>query len=62
MRKFCGKAQFPRSFGKFARNSAETEPFQQNLHTRKSGEITVFYAVLVPYYPRKECRAFIKDN
>ena len=30
MWKFCGKAQFPHSFGR---------------HTRKSGEITVFFAV-----------------
>ena len=36
--KFCGKAQFPHSFG---RNYA----FPQNFHTRKSGEITVFFAV-----------------
>lgn len=34
----------------------------QNFHTGKSSDITVFYAVLVPYYPAKACRAFIKDN
>ena len=27
--KFCGKAQFPHSFGRFARNSAETLPFSK---------------------------------
>ena len=27
--KFCGKAQFPRSFGWFARNYAETVPFRK---------------------------------
>ena len=42
--KFCGKAQFPHSFGRFAWNYAETV-FSQNFRTRKLGEITVFYAV-----------------
>ena len=27
--KFCGKAQFPHSFGRFARNYAETVPFHE---------------------------------
>ena len=36
--KFCGKAQFPYSFGRLARNYAETV-FPQNFHTRKYGEI-----------------------
>ena len=27
--KFCGKAQFPHSFGRFARNYAETMPFHK---------------------------------
>ena len=27
--KFCGKAQFPHSFGQFARNYAETVPSQK---------------------------------
>ena len=27
--KFCGKAQFPQSFGRFARNYAETVPFRK---------------------------------
>ena len=36
--KFCGKAQFPHSFG---RNCV----FQQNLNTWKLGEITLFYGV-----------------
>ena len=27
--KFCGKAQFPHSFGRFARNCAETVPFRK---------------------------------
>ena len=37
--KWCGnlKAQLPHSFGRF--------DFPQNFHTRKLGEITVFYAV-----------------
>ena len=38
---FCGKTQFLHSFRRIVRNYAETEPF----HTRKLGEITVFYAV-----------------
>ena len=29
MRKFCGKAQFPHSFGKITRNYAETVPFHK---------------------------------
>ena len=41
----CGKAQFPHSFGRFARNYAETGAFPQNFHTRKLGEITVFFVV-----------------
>ena len=40
--KFCGKAQFPHSFGRFANYA-----FPQNVHTRKSGEITVFFALRV---------------
>ena len=43
MWKFCGKAQFPHSFGQFARNYAETLFF----HKMNLGEITVFYAVLI---------------
>ena len=27
--KFCGEAQFPHSFGRFARNYAETMPFRK---------------------------------
>ena len=27
--KFCGKAEFPYSFGRFARNYAETMPFRK---------------------------------
>ena len=30
--KFCGKAQFPHSFGRFARNYAETVPFHKFPH------------------------------
>ena len=29
VRKFCGKAQFPNSFGRIARNYAETVPFHK---------------------------------
>ena len=43
--KFYGKAQFPHSFGRFARNYAEIV-FPQNFHTRKLGEITVLFAVI----------------
>ena len=42
--KFCGKTQFPHSFGRITRKYAETA-FPQNFHTRKFGENTVFYAV-----------------
>ena len=37
MWKFCGKAQFPHSFRRFA--------FPRNFYTRKLGEISAFYAV-----------------
>ena len=41
--KFCGKAQFPHSYGrpKLCRNCA----FPQNFHTRKLSEIRVFLVV-----------------
>ena len=42
--KFCGKAQLPHSFAirpKLCGSCA----IPQNFHTRKLGEITVFYAV-----------------
>ena len=43
-RKFCGKAQFSHSFRpKLGRNCA----FLQNFHSRKSGEITVFFPVII---------------
>ena len=41
MWKFCGRAQFRANQPKLCRNRA----FPQNFHTRKFGEITVFYAV-----------------
>ena len=44
--KFFGKAQFPHSFGRIARN-CENCAFPQNFYTRKLGEITVFYAVMM---------------
>ena len=44
--KFCGKAQFPHSFGRIARNYAETVLFQ-NSDTRKSGEIAVLFKMLL---------------
>ena len=40
--KFCGKAQFPHSFGQIARNYAEIVPFRK---ISTPGEITVFFAV-----------------
>ena len=45
MWKFCGNAQLLQRFGQFARNSGETV-FPENFHTKKLGEITVFYAVV----------------
>ena len=41
--KFYGKIQFPHSFGRFGRNCA----FPQNFHTRKLGEIKIFFLVTV---------------
>ena len=43
--KFCGIAQVPQSVGRIARNCAKAVPFPQNLHTRKFGEITLFFSV-----------------
>ena len=43
MWKFCGKAQFPHSFGAEFRFGNYDIP--QNFHTRKLDEITVFFAV-----------------
>ena len=40
---FCGKAQFWALCPKLCRNCA----FPQNVHARKLGEITVFFALLV---------------
>ena len=39
---FCGKAQFPHSFGRIAQICSN---FQQNFPTRKLGTIPVFYEV-----------------
>ena len=47
VRKFCGKAQFSHSFGRFPRNYAETVPFHK-ISTRKLVKITGIYAVFVP--------------
>ena len=44
--KFCGNAQFPQNFGQFGQFKA----FPQNSHTRKIGEISVFYAVVAYIY------------
>ena len=41
---FFGKAEFPHSFGRFAPSYGNCA-FPQNVHTRKLGEITVFFAV-----------------
>ena len=54
--KFCGKTQFPHSFGRFVRNYSETA-FPQNFHTRKLGEITVFFTV-----PIKTFKFLFKSN
>ena len=47
--KFCGKPQFPHSFGRIARIYAETV-FPQNVQIRTLGEITVFYAVCLSVF------------
>ena len=36
-----------RNLGQIARSYAQTLPFQKNFHTRKLGEITVFFAVII---------------
>ena len=42
MWKFRGKAQFPRSFGRFARNYAEAVPFHKNFVTRTLGYFILY--------------------
>ena len=51
--KFCGKEQFPHSFGQFARNYAETVPFHID-------EITVFFAVFFTVFPPHCSKIIIK--
>ena len=41
--KFCGKAQFPHSFWRFAWKYVETVPLNKISHTRKLGKMTVFF-------------------
>ena len=52
---FYGSAQLPKSFVRFARNSAESV-FPQNFHARKLGESLVLYAMigkkLLPIFTR----------
>ena len=43
--KFCEKAQFPHSFGRFAQNYTETVAFHKISARGNLGEITVFFAV-----------------
>ena len=40
--KFCGKAQFPHSFGGIRPKLCGKCVFPQNFHARKLGEITIF--------------------
>ena len=47
--KFCGKARFPHRFGRFRPKLCGNCVFPQNFHTRKLGEITVFFAVIEAY-------------
>ena len=44
--KFYGKAQFPHSFRRIRPKLCRNPTFPQNFHTRKSDEITVFFAVI----------------
>ena len=43
--KFVERHSFPQSFARTAQNSAETA-FPRNFHTRKLGEISIFFALL----------------
>ena len=45
MWKFCGKAQFPHDFGQFARNYAETVPFDKISTPGNWVKIMVFFTV-----------------
>ena len=49
MWKFCGKAQFPQSFGRNARNYAENVFFHKISNPGNLGEITVIFEVNVSY-------------
>ena len=44
---FCRNTQFPQSFGWFTQNFTDIVHFHINFHTRKLGEISVFFEVWV---------------
>ena len=43
--KFCGKEQFPHSFGRFARNYTETVPFHKISTPRNQVKLLYFFAM-----------------
>ena len=49
--KFCGKARFPHRFRASRPKLCRDCAFPQNFHTKKSGEITVFFAVSASAQP-----------
>ena len=60
--KFCVKAQFPWNVIHYARNHPEIGAFTQNFHTRKLGEITVFFAVYIVTSNRFGLQCTVKYN
>ena len=56
--KFCEIAQFPQSFGRFARNSAETAPFHRIPHQ----EIRCNYGVLCSVVKKGLCERYFIEK
>ena len=52
--KFYGKEQFPHSFGRFAKNYAETVAFHKISTPAKLCEITIFFAVVLSVFSQSQ--------
>ena len=60
MRKFCGNAQFPHSFGRLALNYVETVSFRK---ISTSGEITGVFTVEVgKFWKNKKNKKILKNG
>ena len=59
---FCGKAQFPQSFGRFARNSGETVHFRKICTPEIRWKLRVFFAVLFETFASHWCFIWISKQ